>query len=179
MSKLKKDKQEPKKTSRRDFFVMSATTLASVGAACTVVPLIDSLNPDQSTLAVGSTEVDLSGIPEGNSIKVQWRGKPVFVTKRTAGEIKAARDVKLSELKDPQLDSDRVKSGHEQWLVTIGICTHLGCIPLVNKGDFNGWFCPCHGSHYDTSGRVRKGPAPRNLDIPSYEFLDENTIRIG
>jgi ubiquinol-cytochrome c reductase iron-sulfur subunit len=128
--------------------------------------------------ALASTEVDVSSVQEGSSITVLWRGKPVFIKKRTPEEIQEARTVNLQDLKDPQEDKDRVKK--DEWLVTVGVCTHLGCVPLANKGDYKGgWFCPCHGSHYDTSGRVRKGPAPTNLEIPEYEFINDNLIKIG
>lgn len=131
---------------------------------------------------MASTEVDLSPIQEGQSITVMWRGKPVFIRHRTAEEIKAAEDVNVAELRDKQADSARVQKA--QWLVTVGICTHLGCVPVGQKptearGDYNGWFCPCHGSHYDTSGRIRKGPAPKNLAIPPYEFVSDTLVKIG
>ncbi len=142
------------------------------------------MNPSSDVLALGSIEVDLAPIPEGQGITVVWRGKPTFIRHRTAKEIKAAQDVKLSELTDPQTDADRVKAGHEQWIIVSGICTHLGCIPIGNKatdnrGDFGGWFCPCHGSQYDTSGRVRHGPAPLNLAIYPYTFMSDTKIKIG
>ena len=135
------------------------------------------MNPDASVKALATTEVDISTIELGKTITVLWRGKPVFIRKRTQEEISKAQNVKLEELKDPQKDEDRVKK--PEWLIMTGVCTHLGCVPLGNKGDFGGWFCPCHGSHYDTSGRIRKGPAPTNLEIPKYEFVDNNTIKIG
>ena len=135
------------------------------------------MNPDKSVRALASTEVDVSQIQPGNSITVLWRGKPVFVKRRTPEEIAEAKKVNLDELKHPEKDEDRVKK--EEWLVMLGICTHLGCVPLSNKGEYNGWFCPCHGSHYDTSGRIRKGPAPTNMEVPKYEFVDNNTIKIG
>ncbi|MFQ3307640.1 MAG: ubiquinol-cytochrome c reductase iron-sulfur subunit [Candidatus Midichloriaceae bacterium] len=173
------EKESKKKSSRRDFFVMGATAVACVGAGAAAIPVITSLKPDKSVLAAGTTEVELSNIKEGETVTVMWRGKPIFVTRRTDEEIKLAEDVNLSELKDPESDEDRVKSGKAHWLVTIGICTHLGCVPIGNKGDFGGWFCPCHGSHYDSSGRVRKGPAPKNLAIPPYEFINDTKIMIG
>ena len=135
------------------------------------------MNPDASVKALATTEVDISKVEQGKTITVLWRGKPVFIRKRTKEEINEAQSVKLEELKDPQKYQERVKKA--EWLVMVGVCTHLGCVPLGNKGDFNGWFCPCHGSHYDTSGRIRKGPAPTNLEIPRYEFVDNNTIKIG
>ena len=121
--------------------------------------------------------MDLSQIQPGKAITVLWRGKPVFIKRRTQEEIIEAKKVKLEDLKHPEKDEDRVKK--EEWLVMLGICTHLGCVPLSNKGEYNGWFCPCHGSHYDTSGRIRKGPAPTNMEVPKYEFVDNNTIKIG
>lgn len=170
---------EDKKLTRRDFVTLTASAVAAVGAACAALPLVDSLNPAADVLALSSIEVDLSGIQPGQTITTKWRGRPVFIKNRTQEEIIQARAVSLSALPDPQCDEDRVKPGKDQWLVTIGICTHLGCVPLANQGDYNGWFCPCHGSHYDTSGRIRKGPAPLNLDIPAYEFISDTKIRIG
>lgn len=165
---------------RRDFIVLTASALGGVGAVCAAWPLVDSLNPAKDVLAVSTTEVDLSAVAEGQEIKVMWRGKPVFIRHRTPEEIKQARDVNVSDLPDPQPDAERVKQGKEQWLIMVGVCTHLGCIPLGNKqGDFGGWFCPCHGSHYDTAGRVRKGPAPLNLAIPAYEFTSDTVVKIG
>ena len=134
---------------------------------------------DKSVQALATTEVDISNIEPGKSITVLWRGKPVFLKRRTQDEIAEARAVSLEELKDPQKDEDRVKDGKDEWLVMLGVCTHLGCVPLADKGDYKGWFCPCHGSHYDVSGRIRKGPAPVNMEIPKYEFVDNNTIKIG
>lgn len=165
--------------SRRDFMVMTATGVACVGAAAATVPLVKSLAPSADVLAVGATEVDLSKIKEGESKTFMWRGMPIFVRYRTPAEIKEAQDTKMEDLKDPETDEKRVKKGHEKWLVTVGVCTHLGCIPLSNKGEYNGWLCPCHGSVYDTSARIRKGPAPKNLEIPPYEFISENKIKIG
>ncbi len=170
---------EKEKTTRRDFITLTACSVAAVGTACAAWPLVDSLNPSADVLAAASIEVDLSTIPVGQTRTVKWRGKPVFIKHRTQTEIDEARATKLSELPDPQADEDRVKTGHDQWLVTIGICTHLGCVPISNQGEFDGWFCPCHGSHYDSSGRVRKGPAPLNLAIPSYEFISDTKIRVG
>lgn len=164
---------------RRDFIVLTASAVAGVGAVSVAWPLIDSLNPSADVLALASTEVDISSIEKGQSIRVMWRGKPVFVRRRNNEEIEVARAEKLENLPDPQKDQDRVKEGKDEWLVLVGICTHLGCVPLGNKGDFGGWFCPCHGSHYDLSGRIRKGPAPTNMVIPPYEFLNDNVIKIG
>ena len=167
---------------RRDFLIVATTTVAGVGGLVSLWPLLDSLNPAADTLALASTEVDLSAIEEGQSITVTWRGKPVFVRHRTAREIAAARAVAPAELPDPQADEARTQD--PKWLIVVGVCTHLGCIPLGQRigeprGEWGGWFCPCHGSHYDTSARIRKGPAPANLEVPEYRFLDEATVRIG
>ncbi|MDG1436485.1 MAG: ubiquinol-cytochrome c reductase iron-sulfur subunit [Rickettsiaceae bacterium] len=167
------------KTTRRDFVTLTATGMTAVGAACAAWPLVNSLNPSADVLALSSIDVDIANIEPGRTLTVKWRGKPVFITHRTEEEINEAKNTPMKDLKDPEEDSERVKSGHEKWLVTIGICTHLGCVPLPNKGDYDGWFCPCHGSHYDSSGRVRKGPAPLNLAVPPYEFLSDTKIRIG
>lgn len=165
---------------RRDFIVLTAGAMAAVGAGSVVWPLVASMNPSADVLALSSTEVDLAPVAEGQSITVLWRGKPVFIRHRTAEEIAAARAVDVIDLPDPQADKDRVKPGKAQWLVMLGVCTHLGCVPLGNRaGDYNGWFCPCHGSHYDTSGRIRKGPAPTNLAVPEYTFLSDDRIKIG
>jgi len=156
----------------------------AVGGAVTLWPFVMQMNPDASAVALASTEVDVAPIEEGQAVTIMWRGKPVFIRHRTADEVERANGVELADLPDPVSDSDRTKEGHRQWLVTVGICTHLGCIPKGQavgdvKGDYNGWFCPCHGSHYDESGRIRKGPAPRNLDVPPYEFVSDSTIKIG
>ncbi|GAB4240726.1 MAG: ubiquinol-cytochrome c reductase iron-sulfur subunit [Methyloligellaceae bacterium] len=187
---------------RRDFMTVAAGAFAAVGGAAALWPFIDQMNPDASTLSLSSTEVDLSPIEEGQAITVMWRGKPVFIRHRTPEEIEKARAVKLDELPDPyarndNLDEDapatdenrlapdaREKKNREKWLVLVGICTHLGCIPKGQRvgdfrGDYGGWFCPCHGSHYDTAGRIRKGPAPRNLEVPPYTFLSDTKIKIG
>ncbi len=176
--------EHPQDESRRDFCVLAAGATAGIGAACTAWPLVDSLNPAKDVLALATTEVDISAIQPGQAATVMWRGKPVFIRHRTEQEIAEAKTVNLSDLPDPQADIDRVKPGKEQWLVTVGICTHLGCVPLGKekpgyKGEFDGWFCPCHGSHYDSSGRIRKGPAPENLKVPPYEFVSDSVIRIG
>ena len=172
------DKEQKKDTSeRRDFLFTASYALGAVGVGAAVWPLIDQMNPDASVKALATTEVDISNIGLGKTITVLWRGKPVFIRRRTQEEISKAQNVNLKELKDPQKDEDRVKKS--EWLIMTGVCTHLGCVPLGEKGDFGGWFCPCHGSHYDTSGRIRKGPAPTNLEIPKYEFVDNNTIKIG
>ena len=172
------DKPE-KKTNRRDFLYTASYTLGAVGIGSIIWPLVHQMNPDRSVQALASTEVDVSQIEPGKSITVLWRGKPVFLKRRTPEEIQEARGVALNDLPDPQKDEDRDKKGKDEWLVMVGVCTHLGCVPLSDKGDFNGWFCPCHGSHYDVSGRIRKGPAPKNMEIPKYEFVDTNTIKIG
>ena len=172
------DKEQKKEiTYRRDFLFTASYALGAVGVGAAVWPLIDQMNPDASVKALATTEVDISTVGLGKTITVLWRGKPVFIRRRTQEEISKAQNVNLSELIDPQKDEDRVKKS--EWLIMTGVCTHLGCVPLGEKGDFGGWFCPCHGSHYDTSGRIRKGPAPTNLEIPKYEFVDNNTIKIG
>ncbi len=165
---------------RRDFLYVATGAVGAVGAAFTAWPLISQMNPDASTIAAGAPiEVDLTPVAEGQIIKVFWRGKPIFVNHRTKKEIEEAVNVNLASLPDPQPDSARVKKGHEQFQVLIGICTHLGCIPLTHAGAYNGYFCPCHGSVYDTSGRIRSGPAPLNLALPPYEFLSDTKIKIG
>jgi len=181
---------------RRDFIVIAAQAFAGVGAALALWPFISQMNPDASTQAAASMEVDLSPVKEGQAITVLWRGKPVFVRHRTKEEITKALDVKVADLIDPSArnddlpektpatDPNRTKKGHENWIVLVGICTHLGCIPKGQsigdaRGDFGGWFCPCHGSHYDTAGRIRKGPAPRNLEVPPYAFMSDTKIKIG
>jgi ubiquinol-cytochrome c reductase iron-sulfur subunit len=167
---------------RRDFLMMATAGMAAVAAGGALWPLIDSLNPAADALAVSSLEVDLAPISEGQAITVMWRGTPVFIRHRTAAEIEDARSVPQDDLPDPALDEDRVQKA--EWLVMVGVCTHLGCIPLGQKvadkkGDYDGWFCPCHGSHYDTSGRIRKGPAPENLPVPPYAFDGDTLITIG
>ena len=167
---------------RREFLFLSAGAMGAMGAGIFAWPFIDSLNPAADTLAMSTTEVDLAPIAEGQAITVVWQGKPVFIRHRTADEIKTAQEVDVSTLRDQQKDSDRVQKA--EWLVMIGICTHLGCIPMGQKnndmkGEYGGWFCPCHGSAYDTSGRIRKGPAPKNLAIPAYTFTSDTTIKIG
>jgi ubiquinol-cytochrome c reductase iron-sulfur subunit len=181
---------------RRDFIVILAQSFAGVGAAVALWPFISQMNPDASTQALASIEVDLSPVKAGQAITVSWRGKPVFIRNRTPEEVKAALAVKLTDLKDPiarndglpanapATDLNRTKKDKENWLVLIGICTHLGCIPKGQsmsdaKGDYGGWFCPCHGSHYDTAGRIRLGPAPQNLEVPTYEFVSDTMIKIG
>ncbi len=168
---------EDKKTNRRDFIFTASYALGAVGVGAAAWPLIDQMNPDASVKALASTEVDISGVERGKSITVLWRGKPVFIRRRTDEEIAKAKEVDLKELKHPEKDEDRAKD--PEWLVMLGVCTHLGCVPLGDKGEYGGWFCPCHGSHYDTSGRIRKGPAPTNMEVPKYEFINGNTIKIG
>ena len=167
---------------RRDFLLLATAAFGAVGAGFAAWPFIDSMNPSADVLALSTIEFDLAPIAKGQRITVKWRGAPVFVEHRSQAQIDAARKDDDADLIDPQLDKDRVK--RPEWLIMVGICTHLGCIPLGQKrgerrGDFGGWFCPCHGSHYDTAGRIRKGPAPRNLPVPEYVFLDDTTIRIG
>ena len=166
-----------KKIKRREFIFTASYAIGAVGVGATVWPLIDQMNPDASVKALASTEVDVSTVEPGQSITVLWRGKPVFIKRRTVEEIEKAREVDLKDLKHPEKDEDRAKN--PEWLVMLGVCTHLGCVPLGNKGEYGGWFCPCHGSHYDTSGRIRKGPAPLNMEVPKYEFVNANTIKIG
>ena len=166
-----------KKAKRREFIFTATYAVGAVGLGAVVWPLIDQMNPDSSVKALASTEVDVSLVEPGKSITVLWRGKPVFIKRRTQEEISEARAVNLDDLIDPEKDEDRAKN--PEWLVMLGVCTHLGCVPLEDKGDYNGWFCPCHGSHYDTSGRIRKGPAPQNMQIPKYEFVSSNIIKIG
>jgi ubiquinol-cytochrome c reductase iron-sulfur subunit len=181
---------------RRDFIVIAAQAFAAVGAAVALWPFIHQMNPDASTQALASTEVDLSPVQSGQSITVVWRGKPIFIRNRTEADVNAAKAVKISDLRDQSArnedlpesakatDENRTKPGKENWLVLIGICTHLGCIPKGQglgepRGDFGGWFCPCHGSAYDTAGRIRQGPAPRNLEVPPYAFMSDTKIKIG
>lgn len=172
----------PDGTPRRDFLNLVTAGFAAVGVGTIAWPFIASMQPARDVLALASTDVELAPIAEGQAVTVMWRGKPVFVRHRTAAEITTAREVQLSQLPDPQTDQARVQK--DQWLIVVGICTHLGCVPLGQKptdarGEYGGWFCPCHGSHYDTSGRIRKGPAPRNLEVPVYAFTEDTKIRIG
>lgn len=154
--------------------------MAAVGAVATAWPFISQMNPDAATIAAGAPiEVDLTPIAEGQDIKVFWRGKPIYIMNRTKKQVEEAQKVPLSSLPDPQTDQQRTKAGHEQWLVVVGICTHLGCIPIAHEGQYDGFFCPCHGSVYDTSGRIRQGPAPANLAVPPYAFLSDTKIQIG
>lgn len=162
---------------RRDFLFIATTAVGTVGAGFAAWPLIAQMNPDATTLAAASIEVDIGGIAAGQVVTVKWRGKPVFIGHRTPEEIATARAVPLSELPDPATDESRVQK--PEWLVVIGICTHLGCVPLVHQGPYKGAFCPCHGSAYDTSGRIRQGPAPANLAIPPYKFASDTKLVIG
>lgn len=164
---------------RRDFLYVATAAVGAVGVGVAVWPLINQLNPDASVLAMASTEFDLSSVAEGSSVTIKWRGSPVFVRHRTQAEIDEARAVPLNELKDPATDESRVKEGHAQYLVMVALCTHLGCVPVGDAGEFGGWLCPCHGSQFDTAGRIRKGPAPTNLVVPPYQFLSDTVIQIG
>ncbi|WAP69977.1 ubiquinol-cytochrome c reductase iron-sulfur subunit [Jiella pelagia] len=194
------DTAEP---NRRDFLYIATGAAGAVGAIAAVWPFIDQMNPDAATLALAEIEVDVSQVAEGQSITAKWRGKPIFIRHRTAQEVEEAKTVDLNDLKDPiarnanlpadapATDVNRATGGgqpaagddmsavREQWLVMVGVCTHLGCIPLGQSGDYDGWFCPCHGSHYDTAGRIRQGPAPENMAIPPYAFTTDTNIRIG
>ena len=181
-NKNKSVNKNNEKESRRDFLYLSTLSIGTIGSVSFIWPFLKSMNPAEDTLALGSTEVDLSDISVGSGKTIKWRGKPVFIRKRTKEEIIQAKNVDISVLRDPMDDKERVQK--DEWLVLVGVCTHLGCVPLGQKmsdtkGEYNGWFCPCHGSHYDSSGRIRKGPAPDNLAIPPYTFLNETTIRIG
>lgn len=172
----------PDDTTRRDFLVYATAAMTVTGTALALWPFLDFMNPAADTLALATTDLDLAPIALGQRVTVQWRGKPVFVDHRTPGQIAAARKAELAALPDPEPDEARVQK--PEWLVVVGVCTHLGCIPLGQKaadprGDWGGWFCPCHGSHYDTSARIRKGPAPKNLAVPAYKFTGEGIIRIG
>jgi ubiquinol-cytochrome c reductase iron-sulfur subunit len=166
--------------SRRDFIHIAATMATLGGVAAVAWPLIDQLNPAADTLALASLEYDVSKIPLGQEVTISWRKQPVFIRHRTPAEIARARaDDNATDMKDPQPDSARVKAGHEQWLIVLASCTHLGCVPVFGQGDYGGWLCPCHGSQYDTSARIRKGPAPLNLFIPDYTFLSDTKVKIG
>ncbi|NVK32860.1 MAG: ubiquinol-cytochrome c reductase iron-sulfur subunit [Rhodobacteraceae bacterium] len=182
------DSAEP---TRREFIYIATGAVGAVAVGGVVWPLIDQMNPDASALALASIEVDISAVEEGQSITVKWRGKPVFIRNRSAKEIEEAKSVPLDNLPDRNArnsnlasdaeatDENRAVEGKENWLIQVGICTHLGCVPLGDSGDFGGWFCPCHGSHYDTAGRIRKGPAPENLLVPPFEFVSDTTVKIG
>ncbi len=182
---------ETAETTRRDFLYIATGAVGAVGAAALIWPFVSQLQPDASVLALSSTEVDISQITEGQIVTVKWRGKPVFVWNRTPKDIEEAKATQLSQLIDPvarnanlpadapATDANRAAPDKERWLVVIGICTHLGCVPIGHMGEYDGWFCPCHGSEYDGAGRVRRGPAPENLAIPPYKFVSDTKISIG
>jgi ubiquinol-cytochrome c reductase iron-sulfur subunit len=169
---------------RRDFINLAAVSFAGVGVLAVLYPLINQMNPSADVLALASIDVDVSPIQPGQAVKTEWRKQPVFIRHLTPQEIESANAVDAASLRDPQALADRTAEGKPQWLITLGVCTHLGCVPLgaaegENKGEFGGYFCPCHGSHYDTAGRIRKGPAPTNLVVPEYEFMSDTSVRIG
>ncbi|MCY3879685.1 MAG: ubiquinol-cytochrome c reductase iron-sulfur subunit [Rhodobacteraceae bacterium] len=182
---------ETSQGTRRDFLFYATGATGAVAGGAAVWPLVDQMNPSADVQALASIEVDISGVEPGTQLTVKWLGKPVFIRRRTESEIASARDVEFAELIDPlarngnldaeaaALDGNRAIDEAGEWLVMVGVCTHLGCVPLGDAGDYNGWFCPCHGSHYDMAGRIRRGPAPENLIIPKAVFVDENTIRLG
>jgi ubiquinol-cytochrome c reductase iron-sulfur subunit len=185
------DSTDAAEPTRRDFLYVATVSVGAIGAALAAWPFIDQMNPDAAALALATTEVDISAIEPGMSVTVKWRGRPVFIRNRTAAEVEAAKDVPLDQLKDPYArngnlpddapatDENRTVTGRENLIVMVGVCTHLGCVPLGQSGDYGGWFCPCHGSHYDTSGRIRSGPAPENLPVPNFSFLSDTLIQIG
>jgi ubiquinol-cytochrome c reductase iron-sulfur subunit len=175
---------------RRDFLYVATGAAGAVTAGAAVWPLVNQMNPSADVRALSSIEVDISSVEPGTQITVKWLGKPVFIRRRTEEEIAEARQVSLSELPDPLAQNDNLRDAdasdenrsideNGEWLVMLGVCTHLGCVPLGNAGDFNGWFCPCHGSHYDTAGRIRRGPAPRNMEVPKVTFVDDDIIKLG
>lgn len=169
---------------RRDFINIAAVSFAGIGALAVVYPLVNQMNPSADVLALASIEVDVSQIQPGQAIKTIWRKQPVFIRNLTQQEVQQANAVPLGDLRDPQTLAERTREGKANWLITMGVCTHLGCVPLgtapgENKGEYQGYFCPCHGSHYDTAGRIRKGPAPTNLEVPEYEFMSDTVVRIG
>ncbi|MEM6682648.1 MAG: ubiquinol-cytochrome c reductase iron-sulfur subunit [Pseudomonadota bacterium] len=169
---------------RRDFIHIATGAMFAVGGAMVAWPFIDQMNPSADVRALATIEVDLSALEPGMGMKAMYRGKPLFVRRRTEAELAELKDVSISELRDPQEDTARVVEGKEEFLVILGVCTHLGCVPLgtavgEKRGDYNGWYCPCHGSHYDVSGRIRKGPAPKNLEVPFYEYITDTTIKVG
>ena len=185
---------ENEEPTRRDFIHILTSTFVVGGAAAAAWPMVSQMNPDASVLALSTKEVDLSAVGEGQAIKVMWQGKPVFIRHRTAEEIQESEAAAMAELKDGDARNDNLsgsvpatdenRRGDAKWMILVGVCTHLGCIPLgtaagENRGEYNGWFCPCHGSHYDVAGRIRKGPAPENLPIPPYEFLSDTVVKIG
>ena len=164
---------------RRDFIHIAAGIAAAGAAASLVWPLVDQMNPAADTLALASIEFDLSKVEEGGQVVVKWRGKPLFVRHRSPQQIAAAVKDDAADMRDPATDEARHKLGKAEWLILVGTCTHLGCVPTVGGGEYGGWFCPCHGSVYDTSGRIRKGPAPKNLVVPDYAFLSDTKIKVG
>ena len=169
---------------RRDFINIAAVSFAGVGGVAVLYPLINQMNPSADVLALASTEIDISRIQPGQAIKTIWRKQPVFIRNLTPAEIQQANAVPVDDLRDPQSLAERTRDGKANWLVTMGVCTHLGCVPLgvaagENKGEYGGYFCPCHGSHYDTAGRIRKGPAPKNLEVPEFAFVSDTVVRIG
>jgi ubiquinol-cytochrome c reductase iron-sulfur subunit len=182
---------ESAEPSRRDFIFIAAGAMAAVGTAAALWPFIAQMNPDASVLALSTIEVDLGPIAEGQGITVKWRGNPVFVRHRTQKEIAEANNVPIDDLVDPlarnanlaedapATDENRSAKDKPQYILMMGVCTHLGCVPLGEAGDYRGWFCPCHGSHYDTAGRIRRGPAPENLPVPKLEFVSDALVRIG
>lgn len=181
---IESDTDEVGGVRRRDFINIAAVSVAGAGAVAVVIPLVNQMNPSADVLALSSIEVDVSAVEPGQAIKTSWRKQPVFIRNLTPAEIEEANAVEMSELRDPESLADRTKAGHESMLITLGVCTHLGCVPLgavegENKGEFNGYFCPCHGSHYDTAARIRKGPAPTNLVVPEYEFISDTVVKIG
>ena len=185
MSSLDSTQNAPvadEKKTRRDFLILASAAMGGVGVASFIWPFVDSLNPAADTLAGATVDVDLSPIAVGQAITIMWRGKPLFIRRRTPQEIQQVRAVPMTKLIDPEADDKRVKKA--EWLIVVGVCTHLGCVPSGqkpsdNKGEYGGWFCPCHGSEYDASGRVRRGPAPHNLPVPPYTFLSDTSIRVG
>lgn len=176
---------------RRDFLYYATAGTGAVAVGAAVWPLVNQMNPSADVLALSSIRVDVSGVEPGSQLTVKWLGKPVFIRRRTEEEIASSRAVPLTDLPDQGAENDNIAAGSTaidenrtldeagEWLVMMGVCTHLGCVPLGDAGDFDGWFCPCHGSHYDMAGRIRRGPAPRNLPVPVAEFVDETTIKLG
>lgn len=169
---------------RRDFINIAAVSFAGVGGAAVVAPLLYQMAPDADVLALASIEVDVSNVEPGQAIKTSWRKQPIFIRNLTEAEMAEADAVPMGDLRQPESLADRTAEGKRNWLITLGVCTHLGCVPLgvgegEKQGDYNGYFCPCHGSHYDTAGRIRKGPAPTNLDVPDFEFISDTVVRIG
>ncbi|WP_299366987.1 ubiquinol-cytochrome c reductase iron-sulfur subunit [uncultured Tateyamaria sp.] len=183
--------EEEHEGNRRDFLYYATAGAGAVTAGAAIWPLVNQMNPSADVLALSSIRVDVSSLEPGSQLTVKWLGKPVFIRRRTEEEIQAARDVELSDLPDQGAENANAPNGADasdenrtldeagEWLVMMGVCTHLGCVPLGDAGDFGGWFCPCHGSHYDTAGRIRRGPAPTNLPVPVAEFVDETTIKLG